>query len=589
MRQSAVPLVGALLLLHCAVAVVQPQCGSDLLCSARLDDGLLVESPPNNTVFKIFVWGPIESKELSTRNEFISFFVVFNGTDSDDVNRTNVWSSDVSIHFECGERIDGVNGSCFKSAEETPSWCEGISFPSHSLFQGMQCQPGYINNMNIGGGLKAHLMTLSINPDPNIKGDSGAMRDDKSRVCFWASNRKTGAQGGKRCIFLRAITRPNNFDIYASSGGNVTKKEDTKKILISYVGNRRDVEPPMTVGFDLHIELRARTSSPVSRVDIDSAKSLNELFQQDFTGLPGQRWVGPTTCRSTGLQQGPCSEWSRTLIYRPTAEEKGEQYGINFQAATRFPEEHAFSAWGTPEMGYAGVSCKGGLGPCPNSTDPRAAKFLVDGQQETVTVLVQEFVPAFRYEELDHKKAIGKEGGWLLEAGEVSAGVHEVDSALGPLTQCSEAKVSGIKLDDCIGTGSIVGQTQPHPAYVNCPMKSLSFVAAYAPCLQDPKPDICGGADEISSCASAAQIGAVTELEFVVQSARSRSAAGMDARNLGLELSQRLYIAETREKSDCDDCAIVGGLVCVCARARTRMHVCTHARDACARDAWSGA
>jgi hypothetical protein len=74
--------------------------------------------------------------------------------------------------------------------------------------------------------------------------------------------------------------------------------------------------PGSEQGYDLKLEVRVFSHSASLPVVIE----YNVLGKDSFAELPGADWTGPTTCMATGLPYGPCWEWNRTIVYRPTSE-----------------------------------------------------------------------------------------------------------------------------------------------------------------------------------------------------------------------------------------------------------------------------
>lgn len=515
---SAAPLVAALLLCWVSDASALPSrpwrlCQPDLLCSTRVvineqsysdlamtpdesdwvDYGTLLSTPAHGQVFKV-AENRITAQSSDLTREFVSFHVLYDDK-----------GGKVQVHFEYGDKIDTTRG-----------WCTGL--PDHPLFQGEDCQPGEHKRLTKIGGLTAYL--VSVTTDLTTK-DSGQMRDPKSRVCFHATDIDLNANpprnqtGAQRCVYLRAITATQFPKIYV--GG---EEAQASNAIVAYVGNSNSV-PVSEQGYDLHLEVRAVSLSTALNVEI----ATRTLGGRVFAELPGQQWSGPTTCMATGLTVGPCSEWNRTLIYRPTAVQTEKVFYINFQSITKFPEVNEFNK---PE--YSGVSCTGKMGACPNGTD--VAKFMLSeiGQK----VRVEQWTPRFRFSKGNHTFIMDElQGGTYLGQPlfrDLTVPTNPLIRA-SPVMKCSDPKNADQDYPlTCV--------RNPHPAYVNCPMQSFAFVADVA-CVARER-----DATLPPDCTKDAITRATAGLTFELTSAKSTSGTAMDAVKMGLKLSERLFVQE---------------------------------------------
>lgn len=431
--------------LLCSTRVVVNQQGySDLIMtedqSDWVDYGTLLSTPAHGQVFKI-AENRITAQSTDTTREFVSFHVLYDDK-----------GGSVEIHFEYGAKIDVSTSS---------TWCTGL--PDHPLFQGLQappCQSGAKKRPTKMGGLSAYL--VSVTTDLTTV-DSGQMRDPLSSVCFRATDIDLNANpprnqtGARRCVYLRAIPATQFPRIFV---GGVEALE--KNAIVAYVGNDNHV-PTTEQGYDLHLEVRAVSLSSALSVEIETKTLGGKVFAE----LPGQRWTGPTTCMATGRTVGPCSEWNRTLIYRPTAVQIEEVFYVNFQSITKFPAVNEFS-----EPEYSGVACTGQMGPCPNGTD--VAKFMLSlsGQK----VRVEQWIPRFRWSRGNHTFIMDENLGGTYLGQPLFRDLTVRTTPLiraSPVMKCSEHKSPDEDYPlTCV--------RDPHPAYVNCPMQSFAFVADVA-------------------------------------------------------------------------------------------------------------
>jgi len=475
-----------------------------------VNPGVEIGTPVHGQVFKV-AENRITAKALDMTREFISFHVLYD----DD-------GGAVTVDFQFGEKIDLSGG-----------WCTGL--PEHPLFAGEQCTPGAVRRTTAGGrlgGFAAYLVTVAAD---TVTKDSGQMRDPKSSICFRATKVNVGAgtnvTGALRCVYLRAISRPDYPKIYVgdvnalgASGSNA---------IVAYVGNMHDV-PPSEQGYDSLLEVRVTSMSTAMQVVIESAT----LGGQVFAELPGQRWLGQTTCMATGKTHGPCDMWNRTLMYRPTAVQANRRFNINVQAVTKFPEINEFG-----EPAVLDIACTGALGPCKNGTD--VANFLLN--TDGARVRVEEWKPTFRFAKEDHEFVMGESSGMdgrsQLLYRSPADGPLQPPVRANPVMRCSDPKLE----DDVYPVTCI---RDPHPAYVNCPMKPFSMVVEMA----------CKEGQQMTLppvCLSKATIFQETEqLEMQVVSALS--AGGGDAVSMGLKLSERLFIREPIKEIGQDNSAAGG-------------------------------
>jgi hypothetical protein len=192
------------------------------------------------------------------------------------------------------------------------SWCTGL--PQEFPFAGERCTPGAVklaklaaDNQTKFGGLSAYLVTVSVDYQ---KKDLGLLRDPDVAICFrMTSKTEVPLPWPKRCVYLRPIPAqtPRVFVDGSLVGAD--------KVLTAYMGNRMDI-PGSEQGYDLKLEVRVFSHSASLPVVIE----YNVLGKDSFAELPGADWTGPTTCMATGLPYGPCWEWNRTIVYRPTSE-----------------------------------------------------------------------------------------------------------------------------------------------------------------------------------------------------------------------------------------------------------------------------
>ena len=547
-RAASTTLTAALALLVLAGALdaaanSADTCTQDLFCSFKVEvnkvagtvvapsssDGstsppaelLVVQTPANNTVFKV-----AEAASSQRRAEYVSFHVLYRKQDN------------ATVMFECGPSTRGrpnQGGNLDQNCNAVSEDSNVNSCPSHPLFAGQKCAPGATSRDWLPGSgtslVGAYLVT--------VKTTSSAIFDPASSVCFWV---KTLTQtGSKRCVYLRAILKPKMDEDPAGLFLRGQVVPSTINRIVAFVGNRKDV-PKADVGHDVELEVRAKSMNPESLVVIESANVMT--VDVGYAELPGQRWQGSTTC-IVGVPGHDCSLWSRTLLYRPSMEERDREYLIRFQAVTKFPNKHEFGA-----IEYAGVACAGAVGACPNGTDVAATS-----SRQDLKLVVKEFTPNFRFDVTDLKTVT--DSPWLL--GDVAPPAlyrytsasdgSTVEGYAGPVTKCHEIPSDGtFRRDHCIDS--------PHPAYVNCAMKPFSFVAQVK-CESntgDRLPPVCNAVTE-----------ATEELDFVV--ARSHSCDLMDptgtsciagsdsaddAVTLGLKLTDRLFIREVITETGSD-------------------------------------
>lgn len=485
---------------------------------------VLLATPPHNQTFKVAANRITASSHDLTR-EYVTFHVfVEEGT---------------VVDFEYGSKIlDDSDGDA--------SWCQGL--PQHPLFKDETCTPGARKRNVKIGGLDAYIVTVTT----DMSSDSGEMRDEESRVCFTQP-----PPGGKRCVYLRAIQAPEAPIIYVDGVGGTTNERDySNNVLIAYVGNDASL-PPAKQGLETLLEVRAVSSSRALQVEIDFAK-LRSMRDRVYAELPGQRWLGPTTCRTTGSIHGPCDEWTRTLHYVPTVVETDKRYHVSFQASTLFPEANDFSV---PE-GVTGIACTGEVGVCANGTNAATLMDKVD-----TTVRVVEFKPKFLFSRREHVFIMDETGGGT-GAGQLLKAVPnrtvpflDPPVTANPVIKCANEPASAISASEtypesCIG---LPGTARPHPAYANCPMRPFSMVAEIfcegAPSGQGTwtLPPVCadktkdqGGnllGEEQRKASKAAITAETAKLQFSIASAKSTK-GGKDAVALGLRLSERLFIQE---------------------------------------------
>jgi len=459
------------------------------------DMGTLFSTPEDGQVFKI-AGNRITLTSNDNTREFISFHVLY-----DDKGGA------VNVHFEYGEKIDLVG-----------SWC--LPLPNHPPFVGETCTRGAVKLGTKIGTRTAY--RVSVTTDTTTQ-DSGEMRDPNSRVCFWATDVFTNVTnpatnrnvtGARRCVYLRTIP-PTDFPyIYPKIGSDPPKSADN---IVAFVGNGE--VPTADQGYELRLEVRAKSVVANLKVDIESSTYGGRVFAE----LPGQRWAGETTCVVTGDSHGPCDEWTRTLIYRPTAVQRDKDFQINFQTVTRFPEDNLFS-----DPPYAGVACAGEMGTCKNGTD--VANFMLNTNGATVSV--EEWTPRYRYSREDHQKIMDEleEGTHMGQKLQRQFGVFlNPPVYASPVMKCTDPLPPDVDYPaTCV--------RDPHPAYVNCPMKSFGVVAEMACEKENPRVKL------PAECESESINAATGGLQFSIASARSVS--GSDALSMGLKLSELLFIAE---------------------------------------------
>jgi len=342
----------------------------------------------------------------------------------------------------------------------------------------------------------------------------------------------------KRCVYLRPI--PDEQPRVFVDGSQVT----ADKILTAYMGNRMDI-PGSEQGYDLKLEVRVTSSSAALPVVID----YNVLDKHSFAELPGADWTGPTTCIATGLPYGPCEEWTRTIVYRPTSELLEKKMMVSFQATTTLPNQYAIpdlknslktkiseALPATNDVMYLGVACIDKGGRCP-VTASGVPGFLM----KEIAVRVEHLTPRFRWNKDNHTSILGK---WASIYRDM---VNLADPPLraGPVMKCSDPTQGDLdKPASCI--------LDPHPAYTNCQMKSFSFVADVQCVPTDVEATV-----PPALCSKENVQKMTTELTFVLVSAKSTSGS-RDAVKMGMRMSERLFIREPLEGGGQDNSIAAG-------------------------------